>query len=471
MRIPISLMLVSALALTGCATAPVPESTVDIPPQFSSAGSQPLPDIWWQHLEDPALDRLIQQALRQNFSLAATRARLAQARALTREARADRIPQVNGDVDASLADAWGDRQRRYGVGVAATYEVDLWGRIEAAGEAAALRAEATAADLETAAISLSAEVANLYYGLAWKAAEVELLESQWQTNSQITDLIALRNRLGQASVDELLRQRQLVEQSRTQLALAKADLRLLNNQLAVLLGQSATQSTELAAPALVELPPIPAAGVPAQWLQRRPDLRAAFYRLQAADQDVAQAVAQRYPRLNLSLAVESVADSPSRVFDDWLGSIAAGLTAPLIDGGKRRAAVTAAEAQRRALLADYRQTVLTAVREVEDALVIDQRDQAQLTSLNEQLQLAETALEQLRFRYRRGAVQYLDVLTALTSFQSLQRQVLSLRYQLLENRISLARTLAGGWKDTALGRLIDEVEPSLNQTADHAADE
>ncbi len=471
MRIPISLMLVSALALTGCATAPVPESTVDIPPQFSSAGSQPLPDIWWQHLEDPALDRLIQQALRQNFSLAATRARLAQARALTREVRADRIPQVNGDVDASLADAWGDRQRRYGVGVAATYEVDLWGRIEAAGEAAALRAEATAADLETAAISLSAEVANLYYGLAWKAAEVELLESQWQTNSQITDLIALRNRLGQASVDELLRQRQLVEQSRTQLALAKADLRLLNNQLAVLLGQSATQSTELAAPALVELPPIPAAGVPAQWLQRRPDLRAAFYRLQAADQDVAQAVAQRYPRLNLSLAVESVADSPSRVFDDWLGSIAAGLTAPLIDGGKRRAAVTAAEAQRRALLADYRQTVLTAVREVEDALVIDQRDQAQLTSLNEQLQLAETALEQLRFRYRRGAVQYLDVLTALTSFQSLQRQVLSLRYQLLENRITLARTLAGGWKDTALGRLIDEVEPSLNQTADHAADE
>src|SRR5690606_19937050 len=298
-----------------------------------------------------------------------------------------------------------------------------------------------------------------------------LLESQWQTNSQITDLIALRNRLGQASVDELLRQRQLVEQSRTQLALAKADLRLLNNQMAVLLGQSATQATELAAPALVELPPIPAAGVPAQWLQRRPDLRSAFYRLQAADQDVAQAVAQRYPRLNLSLAVESLADSPSRIFDDWLGSIAAGLTAPLIDGGKRRAAVTAAEAQRRALLADYRQTVLTAVREVEDALVIDQRDQAQLTSLNEQLQLAETALEQLRFRYRRGAVQYLDVLTALTSFQSLQRQVLSLRYQLLETRISLARTLAGGRKDTALGRLIDEVEPSLNQTADNAADE
>src|SRR5690606_29480569 len=403
MRIPISLMLVSALALTGCATAPVPESTLDIPPQFSSVGSQPLPDIWWQHLEDPALDRLIQQALRQNFSLAATRARLAQARALTREARADRIPQVNGDVDASLADAWGDRQRRYGVGVAATYEVDLWGRIEAAGEAAALRAEATAADLETAAISLSAEVANLYYGLAWKAAEVALLESQWQTNSQITDLIALRNRLGQASVDELLRQRQLVEQSRTQLALAKADLRLLNNQMAVLLGQSVIQSTELAAPALVELPPIPAAGVPAQWLQRRPDLRSAFYRLQAADQDVAQAVAQRYPRLNLSLAVGGLADSPSRIFDDWLGSIAAGLTAPLIDGGKRRAAVTAAEAQRRALLADYRQTVLTAVREVEDALVIDQRDQAQLTSLNEQLQLAETALEQLRFRYRRGA--------------------------------------------------------------------
>src|SRR5690606_7946247 len=112
MRIPISLMLLSALALTGCAMAPVPESTLDIPPQFSSAGSQPLPDIWWQHLEDPALDRLIQQALRQNFSLAATRARLAQARALTREARADRIPQVNGDVDASLADR--SEERRVG---------------------------------------------------------------------------------------------------------------------------------------------------------------------------------------------------------------------------------------------------------------------------------------------------------------------------------------------------------------------
>lgn len=417
---------------------------------FSATGQERLPEKWWLTFEDPILDHLIAQALTGNFTLQSAWDRLDRARAIARKADAEFVPQLNGEAGASSTksriNSHTDSTASYSLGLAASYEVDLWGRIGSTSEAAEFDALASAEYLQTAALTLSAQVATTWFQLLEQRGQMEILKQQQHTNEQGLELISLQFRTGQIGIADLLQQRQVVESRRGERALAAGRAQVLQNQLAVLLGVAPDQAPQITAGKLGELPPLPITGLQSSLLERRPDVRAAWLRLEAADQRVAAAVADRFPRLSLTGRANTTDEQIEDLFDDWLASLAANLLAPLIDGGRRRAEVERSQAVAAENFHIYGQTVLEALAEVEDALVQEQRQQEYLLSINRQLELAEQATLRIRDRYLNGAEDYQRILGALLSKQLLQRTQLSARRELFVNRINLCRALAGGWE-------------------------
>lgn len=419
-----------------------------MPDGFSTSGGVDLTQPWWTAFGQPELNRTVESALRNNFSLAAAWERVQAANAVYRRTAADRWPELDAFAEAESGDGEnGNRSRdEYRAGLQAGYEVDLWGRIRSRVEAEEFRARATEQDYETAALSLAAEVSRTWMLLTEAVAQQRLLEEQLEVNKRALSLLESRFANGQTPAADVLRQELLTEATRERLSQAKSRRAVLQNLLAVLEGRSPSTATTPEPGPLPDLPPLPATGVPAELLRRRPDLKAAYLRLEASNRDLAEAVRDRFPRLNLTASLETVAENPSGLFEEWTDQLAASLVGPVIDGGQRAAEVRRRRALEREQLNLYAQAAVEAFREVEDALVREKRGKERLRSLRRQLRLAGETYAQLRTEYFNGAGNYLDVLTALTERQDLRRTLLRAQRELLETRIALYRALAGAIK-------------------------
>ena len=448
--------LACALALAGaagCAARRTDAPPVEMPAAFSEPGTQAAPAKWWTALGDPQLDALVEQALAGNLDLKSTWDRLDQAAALARQAGADLYPSVTAAAAATRTrtDTGNDPAvyaNEFGLGVAASYEVDLWGRVRATADAAALEVRATREDLAAAAMTLAAQVAATWYGLVERTGQLDLLDQQIRTNTDYLELVTLRFRRGKVSAVDVLQQRQLVEATRAERVQVESSAKVLAHELAVLLGRppAAEVAGGAGAGRLPALPPLPATGLPSALLQRRPDTRGAMLRLQEADRGVAAAVADQFPRISLSAGAETTALEARNLFDNWLADVAANLTAPLLDGGRRRAEVDRTRAVAAERLHDYGRAALAALREVEDALVQETHQARYLASLDQQLDLSAKALAQTRGQYVNGTLDYLRVLAALQSHQDLQRRRLQAAREWVGFRIDLYRALGGGWE-------------------------
>lgn len=439
------LVLMLPVLLAGCASSPeLPEPAAELSDSFSRSGDEPLNDHWWQAFGDDSLDRLVNQALTENFNLAASYQRLLQARATADRQAAGLLPSVEASLGAERQESENTRTDTFRAGLSASYEVDLWGRVQALTEAERLRAEASRADYLAAAVSLSGEIANTWFRLVEQRAQRQLAQEQLQTNLDLLTLIETRFSAGQSGSADVLRQRQLVSSSRERLGTITGDIGVLENQLSVLVGQSPRQATLPEAARFPQLPPLPETGVPAELVQRRPDVQQTWRVVQAADKDLAAAISNRFPRLSLEASINNQTDDASKLFDNWLATLAGNLVMPLVDGGQRQAEVTRSRALMNQRIQEYRQAVLVAIQEVEDALVQERQQQQRLSRLDQQIELAKASYRQLRTRYLNGAVSYIEVLNALKEQQDLQRTRLTARQQLLNARVALYRALAGG---------------------------
>ncbi len=440
------LLLAGVLAfVAGCAS---PEPAGPLPfqdaPELSAAGGVPLPARWWTAFGDPALDLRVERALAGSFSLAAAWERLRAARAVARREASGLSFDLDAVFEAGYQDGEDiDGTTDFSLGLEARYEVDLWGRIRAEVDAERLRARATLADYQTAALSLSGEVALAWYRLAEAGLQLRILAEQVATNEAVLELLEARFAAGLIRSADVLRQRQLLEATREQEIVIAARIGVLTHQLAVLQGRPPQAAADTSAAALPPLPPLPQTGLPAELVARRPDIRAAQLRLEAADRDLAAAVSDQYPRLSLTASLLTAAERPENLFMSWLASIAGQLVAPLLDGGERRAEVERTAALKRQALAEYGDAVLVAFQEVEDALLRETRQSERILSLERQLALARQTYDQLRTQYLNGVVDYIAVLDTLTERQRLQRDIASERLALVELRIALYRALAG----------------------------
>lgn len=448
-----------ALLLGSCAPfAPRrrPEPAGVLPDAFSRSCAGPeRPDRWWSAFSAPELTALVDRALADNLDLKQAWARLVQARELAVQAGAALLPTLDGTAgwtwarrktEATRGDGHVKTQTRsYSLGLAASYEVDLWGRIRSGRNAAALDVAASRGDLEVAAITLAAQVTELWLQIAEKRADKALLLQQLKSNKTYLELMEMRFRMAQATALDVDEQQQAVARVEAQIPLSEAGERVNQQQLAVLLGELPNADLALTTTDLPELPPLPKTGLPADLLIQRPDVRAALAELEAADHRVAAAKADRLPSLQLTGSTAYSAAKSGDVFDMWYQTLGASLVAPLFDGRRRASEVRRTKAVVEERVAAYRETVLNAIQEVEEALVREQKQHQHIAALEKQLKFASMALTDARERYTKGQVDYLRVLTALTSVQTLERTLISTRRSLLVYRVNLYRALGGQW--------------------------
>jgi outer membrane protein, multidrug efflux system len=458
--------LVAGLLLGAFACSPHkvtrdPAPPVDLPEAYLEARAGAPAETWWLDLDDPHLEALITRAFAGNLELAGAWARLEQARAVAKQVGAGRWPQISAEVSATrqeIRNLFADaddipielaetiRQDLWSATVGASYELDLWRRLSSRQRAAILDAEAARDDAETLAISLAAQVAEVWYDLVVERARLRLLHAQVELNETFLELVTLRFRQGLASALDVHQQRQQLVATRAQLPLAEARAQVSGYQLAVLVGAPPTEagmSSDL--DELPPLPPPPATGLPADLLERRPDVRAARRRVEAADYQIAAAIADRLPRLSLT----GSAGTQSRTLTDLLTtpiwSLAASLGQVIFDGGRLAAEVDRATALRRELTAMYGQSLLQALLEVEGALTQERQQRLYIEERRVELDIARAALDEARNRYRQGLSDFLPVLTALQSVQALEIELLGAEREALSYRIQLFRALGGSW--------------------------
>ena len=435
--------------LLGCAPK---VAKIDLPydtlEAFSKSGEAELPSKWWASFEDPQLNALVDSALRTNLSLKNVWYQLQEANAFVGIAGSERWPQISTQIQSGFSvpepDFVGGENTQ--LSLRANYEVDLWGRIRYSLHAEQYRFQATYYDFKTASVSLSGEIALTYFRLKATAVQLSLVDEQLETNEQVLALIRARFASGQIKGVDILRQQQLIENTREQKIELEIQMEVFKNQLAILVGEPPGKNFRddvIVSDTLPLLPPLPETGVPLDLINRRPDILSAYYQLQASDRELAAAISNKYPRLNISITTAVRSNSFEGLLESQAGSFACSLLAPLFYGRRLKEEANRAEAVRHQLTQSYAQTVLVAFQEVENNLIQEVKLREQIAVMEEQLRLATETLGQLRIEYLHGSIAYLDVLSTLTQQQQLRREIVDVRMGLIETRIGLYRALAG----------------------------
>jgi len=412
------------------------------------------PERWWEVFNDRELNALVEEALSGNFSIQAAWARLDQARALAVQAGSGIYPDLAGTAGASQGrkrtengSANTQTIKDYSLGLISSYELDLWGRVRSGREAARLDVPATREDVNAAAMTVASEVTNRWANIISQRIQKALLEKQLQINKTYLELVELRFQNAMVSALDVYQQRQIVEQVGARIPLIEAQELLFMHELTLLLGKPPQTPVKITRNTLPLPVSIPATGLPADLLSSRPDIRSAGLRLYAADWQVAAARANRLPRISLTASASYGSGEWSMLFNNWLLSLAANLTAPIFDGNRLAAEVDRTRAVVDEQLSAYHRTVVTAVKEVEDALVSEEKQRQHIKALEAEIAVAREALNQARDRYLKGLNDYLPVLTQLLSVQGLERDLIQRHTELLIYRVNLHRALGGTWTD------------------------
>ncbi|HET6518344.1 MAG TPA: efflux transporter outer membrane subunit, partial [Geminicoccaceae bacterium] len=412
------------------------------------------PPAWWRTFSDPELERLIALAQTRNHDLRAAASRVAQARARAEAAAAGLYPTLGASSSGGRVGRAGDGlDVSYQIGLDASYEVDFWGRNRAAAASAGAGVEASRFDRETVALSLTADVATTWFQYLSLTDRLASARKQLDIARRVLDLVRQQAAWGAVSELRVAQQRNTVASLEATLPTLERQRSEAGNALAVLLGM---------APGELELPPggslaavaVPAVapGLPAELLERRPDLRSAEAALAAADADVHAARAAMFPAIRLtgrggfaSVALSSLFDVGGSFYN-----LVTGLTAPIFDAGRLEAGRDLALARREELTHRYRAAVVAAFRDVEDALAAARYLGETEAAQREALAQARRAYELAEIQYRAGAVDFMTVLDAQRTLFQAEDVVLQTRLARLNAAVALYRALGGGWGDAAV---------------------
>ncbi len=425
---------------------------VTIPETFTIyPESSPAPDKWWEGFGSPELDTLVKSTLSGSLTLQQSLARLEQSRATAVQAGAARLPDLtlNAGISETQKEVGGlrtDTSSR-SLTLASSWELDFWGRVKATQRAALLEEETSKENLNSAAMTLVSEVTLKWLEVISVRRQMEVVGTQLETNRTILDLQENRYLKGLANALDVYQQRQAVAETEASIPQLEARIETLLHEIAVLAGMPPRTDLELTTAIFPEIGPLPSTGVPGDLLSRRPDIRAAGLKLRATETRAVAARAGRLPRMTLSASTGYSSDSFADLLDDWLATLAANLAWTLFDSGSKRAEVTRLEAVAEENLAAYEQAVLTAIREVEDAMVREVKQTEYIEALERQITISREGFREAVSRYRKGLSDYLPVLTALTSTQRLERSIVQAQFERLSQRVKLHRALGGGWME------------------------
>jgi NodT family efflux transporter outer membrane factor (OMF) lipoprotein len=427
---------------------------------------QPAPalDSWWTGFDDPELLSIIRRVVAQNLDLSASIARVAQARAAAAQAGARELPEAHFEGSAAaqrqslnsplgkIASAFPGYERDQtlrDIDAGASWEIDVFGGLRRGAQAATAEAQAVEALQDEVRISVAAEAADAYFRLRGFQARIALTEAQIDIDQRLLGLVHQRQASGVSSDLESAQAQALLAHARATLPPLKTGLDVQLNRLDVLMGTApGTYAAELrATPADYTVPGIDTGDGPAQLLRQRPDVIAAERQLAASSARIGVAVAEYYPKVSLTalLGFESLNGAPPVQSASFQPAAAAGLRWRLFDFGRVEAEVARAKGANAEALAAYRQSMLRATEDVENAIVGVTGLEAQYDELRAEVAANDRAREAAQRQYEAGAVSLLEVLDA-------DRQLLISRDALAQVHaddaraaVETFRALGGGW--------------------------
>jgi multidrug efflux system outer membrane protein len=453
-------VLLSVLGISGCMiNADYSRPDVTVPPgwrMINGDATAVINEQWWSQFNDPQLNRLIEIALAENLDIASAVARVEEARALVAVSRAALFPQLGASANAgrsrsstgatSLPPGVSPTNNFFSAVLDASFELDLWGRLRRATEAARAVLLSTEYAAQVVRLALVSQVAQSYFDLRNLDLQLDIARGTLASRQEALRLVTKRFEGGVVSELDL-------RQAESEAAVAAAAVPNLEqqivqreNELSILLGRNPEDITRGRGVFEAAIPEVPV-GLPSTLLVRRPDILAAEESLVAANARTGAARAAYFPRLSLTglLGVESteLSDWFSRGSRVW--QIAGGLTAPIFTAGRLGADVETATAQQQQALYDYLRTIQTGLREVEDSLIATRKIREQQAAQDRQVQALQRTLRLATLRYENGYSSFLEVLDAQRSLFSAELQQVQLQRARLGAIVNLYKALGGGW--------------------------
>jgi multidrug efflux system outer membrane protein len=468
MSIRIILSVLIALLVAACSVGPpfkLPD--VMLPTKWKHGGAAsvadlPMPDEWWRLFGSADLNRLVEQSLESNQELRAALARLETARALVGVQAAAGFPQLSMtdsmNYERLSATSFGAnlpagiplpslQRRRFQNVLELGWELDLWGRVRRGVEGAKAAGAAAAETLAAQRLSIAAEVARLYFLARSLDRQINVVQETIALRQEALKLQESRSKGGLANEMDVSRARTEVELARSDLAALERQRGNAENALAVICGQLPSTFRVAKAARLPSPPRVPAA-MPSTLLQRRPDIRAAEQKMREAHAQVGVARASFFPAFSIggtggleSVGAANFYDARSRVL-----TIGPSMTLPMFQGGRLRGNLAASKARYEESLASYRQSILTALKEVEDSM-LDARSYAkQKEALDAAIRAADDTERLAKLRYDKGLASYFEVVDANRTVLSAKLLAAQIEGQRLIATVAMLKALGGGWK-------------------------
>ncbi|RJP24159.1 MAG: efflux transporter outer membrane subunit [Candidatus Abyssobacteria bacterium SURF_5] len=457
--------ILMVLLITGCAAVGpnYVSPTVSAPDQWSSEPRGGLsgenPDIselagWWSILNDPILTNLIERASRDNLGLLEAVSRIREARAVVGINRAGLFPSITGGGDRSYSRSSGqtgsgERADFYSTGFDAAWELDIFGGVRRSVEAAVAELEASEADLHDVLVILVSEVALNYINVRTLQARISVSESNLEKQQDTYELVLARFEAGLTSRLDLEEATSNLESTHAQIPPLRVEIEQAKNRIAVLLGdRPGALDDVLSQPEPIPVIPLEVAvGVPADALRRRPDIRRAERRVAAQTARIGVATADLYPRFQLpgSIGLESLSLDTLFRGGSYTYRYGPNFSVPVFTAGSIRQNIVVQDALAEQALLQYETTILTALEEVENALVAYADEQVRRQALLNASEAAARAAELAEMQYAAGLIDFQIVLDAQRSLLAFEEQLARSEGEVVSNLIRLYRALGGGW--------------------------
>ncbi len=455
------LALIAFCACTpGTAWKPAP---IALPDAWREAAAFPVTTIgddfarWWSQFNDPVLDRLIHASLRQNPDAVSAEARVREFRARRDAARSTLFPAIDAGISGGSTrvnrDGNSGSATAFASALDASWEADLFGRNRQAVQAAAARLGSAAEALHSVHASLAAETALEYIRLRANQARLDVLLQNVKTREETARLAGWRRDAGEADALESSQASASLESARAAIPLLEQEIASGRNFLASLVGKNPGEIDDWLSPSrgIPVPPPTLASRIPADALRLRPDVRIAGYELLAAAASRRAAEAARFPSLRITGSLGTETPKAADFLDPrtTTANLLAGLTAPVLDAGRIRADIEASGALEDQTYENYRQTVLRALAETENALIACRRSKERLGMLEQAVSHAREADLLARSRYEVGEIDFLSVLDTQRTLLIIEESLLATRADLTSSVVRLYQALGGGWACSA----------------------
>ena len=477
-------VLMATLALSACSVGPDYHAPQPVTPgSFNSirsgSGSNPQATVtnpnWWKSFNDPQLNSLIDRAIAGNLSLQQAVLRIAGSRQQLSQARGAWFPSVNGKLSAqrqqlgikgelesngvynradpeisSALNGLTQPVALYQGSFDASWELDLWGKVRRQVEMADAQQQESVESRNDALVSLEAEVARTYLQLRGAQSVSRTLQTQIEVAQQTVELTQSQQRNGLAPQMDVENARAQLSSLRAQLPQYQSQIHQALNGLAVLVGKppGALDAELLTEKALPPLPKVVPVGLPSTLARRRPDVRQAEAQLHAATASIGVSVAQLFPDLSLT-GQFGMRNTDTSYLDNWSShfySFGPSVSIPIFQGGRLVSSVKLARAEQASAALGYRQTVLTALQDVENALVSYRTDQQQVEGLDQTVEALQNTFDLANDSYGKGLSSFIDALDAQRQLAQAKQQAAQARVQSSLDLVALYKALGGGWE-------------------------